>query len=129
MIIDTPILVAIESPLMGDYARHHRYALWAAYDCHHRGEAAFAGHLLFPQFLDDQDARHRAFGIAAHCAWADLAALRAFYLDLGMSSGMQEAKDSMPPAQPWERRYLPTYMMGEFSAGRFPPSSPHWVRP
>jgi hypothetical protein len=57
--------VVIESPLSGDFARNKRYALWCAYHCRTLGEAAYASHLFFTQFLDDEDPESRTFGIEA----------------------------------------------------------------
>lgn len=34
------ILVALESPCVGDFERNRRYALWCAYHCYTKGEAA-----------------------------------------------------------------------------------------
>jgi hypothetical protein len=55
-----------------------------------RGEAPFAGHLLYAQIgiLDDTLHIERELGIAAHIAWGKLADLVAVYKDLGISSGM-----------------------------------------
>ena len=85
------IRVVIESPLSGDFARNRRYAMWCAYHCFTRDEAAYASHLVFPFFLDDEKPDAREFGIEAGYAWATCADIFAFYLDLGMSEGMKRA--------------------------------------
>lgn len=85
--------VVIESPLKGDYARNRAYAKLAVKDCLKRGEAPYASHLFFdqPGILDDRMLEERELGIKAGYAWGDVAQLAAFYMDLGMSSGMQRA--------------------------------------
>lgn len=115
--------VVIESPLAGDFARNKRYALWCAYHCRTLGEAAYASHLLFPQFLDDEVPEDREFGIEAGHAWAQLADVFAFYVDLGASEGMSRAwvrcgrlKGGAP-----ETRNLPPEMFARFEAGELPP--------
>lgn len=111
--------VVIESPLSGDFTKNKRYALWCAYHCRVLGEAAYASHLFFPQFLDDEDPESRAFGIEAGYAWAQTADVIAFYVDLGMSVGMLKAELR------WARhlreyRKLPADMLAQFEAGRAP---------
>ena len=118
-------LVVVESPLAGDFVRNRAYALWAAYDCHKRGEAAFASHLFYTQFLNDQDANERAFGIAAGLAWAERADLRVFYVDLGASPGMLEALVLCGEHdQACEDRTLPPEMLRAFKAGGTPSTTP-----
>ena len=81
--------VVIESPLAGDFPRNIRYARLACLDSLGRGEAPYATHLLFTQFLDDgvQADRHRGF--AAGEAWTPLGELVAVYEDYGVSDGMR----------------------------------------
>lgn len=64
-------------------------------DCLLRGEAPIASHLLYtqPGVLDDDVPNERALGIAAGLAWAKVADARVFYMDLGMSRGMQASVD------------------------------------
>ena len=85
--------VVIESPLKGDYERNRAYAKLAVRDCLKRGEAPYASHLFFdqPGILDDKILEERELGIKAGYAWGDAAQLAAFYMDLGMSNGMQRA--------------------------------------
>lgn len=88
--------VVIESPLAGDFKRNRRYALWCARHCYTLGEAAYASHLFYPCFLDDQVAEERAFGIEAGFAWSKaVGAVHIFYVDLGWSSGMSKARDAI----------------------------------
>lgn len=117
-------LVAIESPLAGDFDRNRRYALWCAYDSLGRGEAPFASHLIYPQVLNDTVARERALGIEAGFAWAALANLRAAYEDLGVSNGMRlgvEAAAKRGQAVQWRR--LPPDMLAAFNRGEAPRST------
>jgi hypothetical protein len=111
--------VVIESPLAGVFERNRRYALWCAYHCYTLGEAAFASHLLYPQFLDDQVPADREFGILAGFAWAGEND-RVFYIDLGWSPGMLRAKDALAPETLHSVRQLPPEMLARFAAGEFP---------
>ena len=92
-------LVVIESPYAGDIERNVAYARAAMLDALRRGEAPLASHLIYtqPGILRDEIAEDRALGIAAGLAWGRLAALAAFYTDLGWSEGMRRAREH------WER--------------------------
>ena len=83
--------VVLESPLAGNFLENKRYALWCSYDLYLRGEAVFASHLLFTQFLDDKRPEHRSFGIESGFLWASDVGLVAFYMDRGLSPGMEKA--------------------------------------
>ena len=84
--------VIVESPYANDdpllASRNKRYALAACHDCYSRGEAAFASHLFYTQFLEDDDPNERREGMAMGCAWMERADLVAVYVDLGISAGM-----------------------------------------
>jgi len=86
-------LVVIESPYAGDVDRNLLYARWCMADSLKRGEAPIASHLLYTQenILDDTIPEERQLGIDAGFAWAKHADLIAFYTDLGMSRGMNNA--------------------------------------
>ncbi len=88
-------LVVVESPYAGDVARNLRYLRAALADSLRRGEAPFASHAIYPQpgVLDDGKPEERAKGIAAGFAWAALARVRVFYVDLGWSGGMRVGHD------------------------------------
>ena len=116
--------VVIESPLKGNFERNRRYALWCAYHCRTLGEAAYASHLFYTQFLDDRIPEERAFGIAAGLAWAEAGDVRAFYTDLGWSDGMTKAKEKMPPESMFAERTLPPEMFERFAAGEYPAVTP-----
>lgn len=57
-------------------------------------EAPYASHGLYtqPGVLDDTIPEERAHGIQAGFLWGEVASLRVFYVDLGMSSGMEYGK-------------------------------------
>jgi hypothetical protein len=86
--------VVIESPLRADtpegYERNRQYARACMRDSFNRGEAPFASHLMYdqPGILDDTLPEERELGIQAGLEWGQVATIRVFYLDLGMSSGM-----------------------------------------
>jgi len=115
--------VVIESPLKGDFERNKRYALWCGYHCFTLGEAAYASHLFYPQFLNDLDPEHRKFGIEAGYCWAQTADQFAFYTDLGWSDGMLRAKDRWAGRVTVERQ-LPADMLSAFERGELPGQTP-----
>lgn len=88
-------LVILESPFAGDVPGNIAYARKAVRDCLARGEAPIASHLLFTQtgVLDDGVPEQRKLGIAGGLAWYGRADAGVFYLDRGMSAGMQAAKN------------------------------------
>jgi len=86
-------LVVIESPYAGEVERNVKYARRCLLDSLERGEAPFAGHLLYTQVLDDTDPEQRAKGIAAHCSWIKWCPQVIVYVDYGISAGMQQAID------------------------------------
>jgi hypothetical protein len=89
----TPALVALESPLRGDYDMNRSYARACMRDALGRGEAPFAMHLLYAQegILDDRIGAEREMGIAAGLAWSARAERVVLYTDLGISEGMERA--------------------------------------
>lgn len=56
-----------------------------------RGEAPFASHRFYPDFLDDDDPHDRDIGMMCNQAWQEVAEEVAFYIDHGMSEGMENA--------------------------------------
>lgn len=100
-------LVVIESPLAGDYEANKRFARLALLDSIHRGEAPFAGHLLYTQVLDDKSATERELGISCHLAHVRRAQRVAVYANLGVSKGMDRAIDlAVELGIPWETRSI-----------------------
>lgn len=87
------VRVIIESPYYGDtpdQTDHNiKYGRSCLRDCLERGEAPFAGHLLYTQVLDDNNNEERVTGIQAGIAWTQAADLVVVYTDLGLSSGMK----------------------------------------
>lgn len=90
-------LVIVESPYGApsqterDY--NTQYAYLACRDCLERGESAWGSHLIWPQFLDDNNPENRRVGIHAGLAWSRAADYHVFYTDRGWSSGMLAALD------------------------------------
>lgn len=89
-----PVRVIIESPYAGDVERNLRYLRACMRDSLLRGEAPFASHGLYTQLgvLDDLNPEERKLGINAGFAWRSSAELVVFYLDLGWSPGMEQAR-------------------------------------
>lgn len=85
--------VILESPYAGDIDRNIKYARECLKDSLKRGEAPIASHLLYTQegVLDDDNAEERMWGIKAGLAWKEVTDLHVFYVDYGMSSGMNFA--------------------------------------
>lgn len=88
--------VIVESPYAGDIAKNEEYARKACMDCIRRGEAPFASHLFYTQFLDDLDPKERELGISLGYDLWRFADKIVFYIDLGISPGMQQALDRVP---------------------------------
>lgn len=92
---DTPSkIVIVESPFAGDMETNRQYAIRACVDCFRRGEIPFASHLLYPQILDELKPEEREKGIVAGYAFwpaPETGAVIVFYIDRGMSGGMQRA--------------------------------------
>ena len=83
--------VIIESPYAGDTMANIEYARQCIKDSIRRGESPIASHLLYtqPGILDDDNPAERDQGIAAGLAWLEVADLHAFYIDNGISYGME----------------------------------------
>ena len=86
------IKTIIESPYAGDTKRNIEYARLCIKDSLLRGESPIASHLLYTQVLDDTTPEERELGIEAGLAWMCVADLHVFYVDYGMSSGMEYAR-------------------------------------
>jgi hypothetical protein len=102
-------LVIIESPFAGDVEGNIRYARACVRDALKRGEAPIASHLLFTQegILDDLVPAERQWGIDAGHAWLRAAELVAFYMDRGMSRGMQLGQErAVEAGVPIDYRYI-----------------------
>lgn len=88
-------LVVLESPYAGDIVSHTFYARRAVKDSLRRGEAPIASHLLYTQagILDDDNPTERLWGITAGHEWFRVCDAVVFYMDFGMSRGMNRALD------------------------------------
>jgi len=99
----TPVMV--ESPYSGDIMFNVKYARLCMADSYCKGEAPFLGHLLYTQiskemkmeFVADDDyeaiVKGRDYGLACNRTWRKLVNVSVFYVDLGWSQGMLEAKE------------------------------------
>jgi hypothetical protein len=82
-------LVYLESPFAGPRRRNAAYLRACMLDSLARGEAPYASHALYTQFLDDDVPAEREMGMDAGFAWGAKADLTAVYVDLGISGGMR----------------------------------------
>ena len=86
--------VMIESPFASSDSKmakfYRKYLEGCILDSLERGEAPFASHGFYTQWLKDSDPAEREAGIACGRAWAEAADVVAFYVDYGMSPGMLE---------------------------------------
>lgn len=103
-------LCVLESPYAGDVADNVEYAQKCMHDMLTRGEAPYASHLLYtqPNVLDDLVPSERELGIYAGFAFKHMEGVHTvFYLDKGMSKGMQLGKDyCIAHNMSFEERYL-----------------------
>lgn len=83
--------VIVESPFAGAVNKNIRYLRACMHDAFTRGEYPFASHGLYtqPGVLDDGNPADRELGIQAGFAWRSAAQASVFYIDLGMSDGME----------------------------------------
>lgn len=121
------VRVNIESPLKGivpnwvksptlrtaieliNRAINMRYARECVRDALRRGEAPYASHVFFDHagVLDDSDPRDRQLGMECGDSWAQCADRHVFYVDRGMSAGMQRRWiQCHQEGRQVERRYL-----------------------
>lgn len=85
-------IVIVESPFAGDMEANAGYARRACMDCLRRQEVPYASHLFFPQILDEMKPEERELGLTAgYAMWRDAAKV-VFYIDRGMSPGMERAR-------------------------------------
>lgn len=112
-------LVILESPYKGksddpeiarlETIRNLEYARACAHDCAIRRESPYASHLLLtqPGVLDDNVPEERDLGIRLGFAWRAHAEKNVFYVDFGMSGGMEWGwKDAEAKGKPCEVRML-----------------------
>jgi len=89
--------VYLETPFRADTPEGMRRNREYLRDCMRHsialGEAPFASHALYTQFLDEDVPAERDAGIACGLAWGDLAEVTVVYTDLGITEGMQRGID------------------------------------
>jgi hypothetical protein len=103
------VRVILESPFAGDVQRNIAYARACVRHSLSIGEAPIASHLLYTQegILNDDIKEERDWGIDAGLAWKNVAEKHVFYLDHGMSRGMEYGKAFATANNiPIEERYL-----------------------
>jgi hypothetical protein len=83
----------IESPYAGDLVRNAFYLQRAIRHCiFELNLSPYASHQMLTTALDDNSFHEREIGIYAGLRWAHYADRRIFFLDYGMSRGMQAAE-------------------------------------
>ena len=84
--------VMIESPFASSGSKtagiYRKYLEACIFDSLERGEAPFASHGFYTQWLRDSDPTEREKGMACGKVWVETANIIAFYVDYGMSPGM-----------------------------------------
>lgn len=90
------IRVILESPYAGDIERNIDYARKCLRHSLLLGESPIASHLLYTQIgvLNDDLPNERQIGIDAGLQWKEVAEKHVFYIDYGMSNGMEYALES-----------------------------------
>jgi hypothetical protein len=114
--------VVIESPFKGETkaqeAYHKAYLQACLRDSIlNHGEAPFASHQLYTEALDDGDAREREIGISIGLEFAKACTRSVFYVDLGMSEGMQ--RYAWPAAEGAGREIVIRRLGGVWSAKHY----------
>lgn len=115
-------LVMIESPFRAitplERIRNDEYLKLCVFDSMKRGEAPFASHGFYTQYLKDSEPAERKLGIRLGFCWARKAEIRAFYVDLGTSEGMKTGlSNAMNNNQELDIRNLPHETMKSFNEG------------
>lgn len=107
--------VVLESPYAGksdiDIHLNEVYAELCMRDClTNYNEAPYASHLLYTRkyVLEDKNPIQRKLGIAAGFFWRDVARKTVFYIDLGMTPGMELGiEDCDAKRREYNLRHLP----------------------
>lgn len=109
------IPTVLESPYAGDIEKNVKYAQLCMHDMIvNHGEAPFASHLLYTQenVLKDEDPEERILGINAGFAFRDVCKKSVFYVDLGVSRGMElGVEDAEKKGRSIKFRHLPNELM------------------
>ncbi len=110
--------VIVESPYAGNVPMNECYGRMAMNDCLTKhNESPYASHLLYtqPLVLDDLNPDERKLGISAGFFWRDVADKTVFYVDLGMTKGMEQGiEDCEEKGKSYEIRFLPAYKWTAF---------------
>jgi hypothetical protein len=110
--------VIIESPYAGNYDMNEAYAELCMHDCLvNHNESPYASHLLYTRrfVLRDDVPSDRKLGIAAGFEWRDVADKTVFYIDIGLTDGMNEGiMDCKEKNKEYEVRQLPSNLIEKF---------------
>jgi hypothetical protein len=117
----SPTPVIVESPYAGKSKwwpvamwqrwRNRVYCRRCCLDSVTRGEAPFASHLFYTQFLDDSDPIERKWGIENGLAWGCLAERTVVYVDRGISRGMEQGiRHANECGRPVDYRHLKEWL-------------------
>lgn len=97
--------IVIESPFGGCVPLNRAYLQACIRDCLRLGETPYASHQMLTWALDDKNPEERALGIEAGIDFRDKCMLSSvFYVDLGWSTGMNDARATLPPECVYERK-------------------------
>lgn len=95
------------APMPEGITKNQKYLQQCLQDCVKRGECPFASHGFFPFFLNETDPRERRLGIELGYIFWDRCDAIVFYLDNGISPGMEKALSrAFELGIPIERRFL-----------------------
>lgn len=110
--------VIVESPYAGDIKLNEAYGEFAMHDCLvNHNEAPYASHLLYTRsnVLRDEVPEDRELGIKAGFEWRWVAENTVFYIDLGITKGMELGiEDCKKKNKPYEIRKLPENLWMKF---------------
>lgn len=89
------IRCVVESPYAGDIERNIEYAKKCVTWCIKNAYAPICSHLLFtqPGILNDNDHFERVLGISCGLQWLRVSEKQIFFVDYGMSEGMNKGKE------------------------------------
>lgn len=110
--------VIVESPYAGNIQLNETYGEFAMHDCLvNYDEAPYASHLLYTRknVLRDEVPEDRKLGIEAGFEWREVAEKSVFYVDLGMTKGMELGiEDCKKKDKPYQIRRLPIILWQRF---------------
>jgi len=103
--------VIVESPYRGNIELNEAYGELAMHDCLvNRNESPYASHLLYTRkfVLNDKIMQERELGINAGFCWRSVSDKSVFYVDLGITDGMEKGiTDCKKKKSKYEIRKLP----------------------